>query len=184
MAVSIPANGLATVDFGFAGKEMDRAESTAWFTNPTAQSNTGVVGSANGFVMFNGSPVAIITSADFTIERPSENAAVTGSNSIVNIFMGRIRASGNLSLFFIDGVARDAFRNETEVSLVFTLSEGTLATSNVLSFTFPRVKLNGFEKADAEQGIVASVPFMALENATTTAGMPATTVMIQDTAAA
>jgi hypothetical protein len=183
MAVSIPANGLATVDFGFSGKDMDRAESTAYFTNPTAQSSTGVVGSANGFVMFNGSPVAIITSADFTIERPSENASVTGSNSIVNIFMGRIRASGNLSLFFIDGNARNAFKNETEVSLVFTLAEGSLGTSNVLSFTFPRVKLNGFEKADAEQGIVVSTPFMALENLDTTTGMPASTVMIQDTAA-
>jgi hypothetical protein len=97
--------------------------------------------------------------------------------------MGRIRASGNLSLFFIDGNARNAFKNETEVSLVFTLAEGSLGTSNVLSFTFPRVKLNGFEKADAEQGIVASVPFMALEATDTTAGNIATTVMIQDTAA-
>ena len=183
MSVSIPASGLATVDFSFAGKDLDRAETTAYFTSPTSQSNTGIVASVNGTVLFNGSPVAVITSADFTVERASENAAVAGSNSIVNIFMGRIKASGNLSLYFIDGVARNAFNQETEVTLAFSLTEGTLANSNVISFVFPRVKLNGFEKADAEQGIVASVPFVALENQVTSTGLPVGTVFIQDTAA-
>jgi hypothetical protein len=183
MSVSIPASGLATVDFSFSGKDLDRAETTAYFTSPTSQSNTGIVASVNGTVLFNGAPVAVITSADFTVERASENAAVAGSNSIVNIFMGRIKASGNLSLYFIDGVARNAFNQETEVTLAFSLTEGTLANSNVISFVFPRVKLNGFEKADAEQGIVASVPFMALENQVTSTGLPVGTVFIQDTAA-
>ena len=181
MQVSIPSNGLATVDFGLVGKDMDRATNTAYFTNPTAQSNTGIFAGANGVVMLNGSAVALITTADFTIERATENAVVVGSNSLANIFTGRITASGNLSVYFIDGNTRDVFNNETEVSLVFTLTEGNLANSNAMSVVFPRVKFGTFDRADAEQGIVASVAFTALENSVTTGGFPATTVMIQDT---
>jgi hypothetical protein len=183
MGVSIPASGLTTVDFGFAGRGLTRATNTAYFTNPTAQSTTGIVAAVNGLVVQNGAPIAVITNANFNIERATENAVVTGVDAVEAIFSGRIRASGDLSMYFADANARDAFRNETEVSLIFALTEGTLATANVISFTFPRCKFNGFDKADAEQGIIASVPFQVLENADTSAGMPASTVQIQDTAA-
>jgi hypothetical protein len=183
MGVSIPASGLTTVDFGFSGRGLNRAATTAYFTAPTAQSNTGIVASVNGLVVQNGVPIAVITNANFNVERSTENAVVTGVDAIEAIFTGRIRASGDLSMYFVDAVARDAFRDETEVSLIFTLTEGTLATANAISFTFPRCKFGGFEKADAEQGITVSVPFQALENANTAGGLPATTVMIQDTAA-
>jgi len=181
MNVQIPSNGMATVDFGLVGKDMDRATNTAYFTNPTAQSSTGVVASVNGTVMLNGSPVAIVTSADFSIERATENGVVVGSSSLVGIFTGRITASGNMSMYFVDGTVRDMFNNESEVSVVFTLTEGSLATSNALSFVFPRVKIGGFDKADGEQGVIATVPFTALENAVITGGFPSSTVLIQDT---
>ena len=182
MSVSIPANGMATVDFGLVGRDMDRATNTAYFTAPTAQSSTGIVAGVNGLLVLNGTPVAIVTSADFAIDRATENAAVVGSNSLAAIFTGRITASGNMSLYFFNGDARDMFNNESEVSVIFTLTEGSLAASNAISFTFPRIKLGGFDKADGEQGIVATVPFTALENSVTTGGFPASTVLIQDTA--
>lgn len=180
MSVTIPSNGLATVDFSFVGKDLDRAENTAYFTNPTSQSSTGIFSGANGVVLLNGVAVALITNADFAIDRASENAAVVGSNSLASVFTGRITSSGNLSLYFIDGVARDIFDDETEVSLVFCLTESNLPNANALSFVFPRVKLNSFDKDDGENGITASVAFVALENSVTTAGFPATTVLIQD----
>lgn len=181
MAVTIPANGIVTVDFGFAGKDMDRATNTAYFTNPTAQTNTGMFESAGATVLLNGSPVAIVTSADFTVDRSTENAAVVGSPSLVGIFTNKITASGNVSLYFIDGNARDIFDQEQEVSMVFTLADGGLATSNVMSFIFPRVKFNGWDKQDGESGTTVTVPFEALENEVTTTGLPASTVMVQDT---
>lgn len=181
MSVSIPSNGLATVDFGLVGKDMDRAENTAYFTSPTAQSTTGIFSGANGVVLLQGAPIALITSADFAIDRATENAVVVGSNSLANVFTGRITASGKLSVYFIDGNARDIFNNETEVSLVFTLTESNLAAANVMSFVFPRCKFGDFQRADAEQGITASVPFTALENSVTNTGLPATTVLVQDT---
>ena len=182
MAVSIPANGMATIHFSLIGRDMDRATNTAYFTNPAAQSSTGIVAGVNGLLVLHGTPVAIVTSADFTIDRATENGTVVGSNSLVAIFTGRITASGNMSLYFINGDARDMFNNESEVSVIFTLTEGSLAASNAVSFVFPRIKLGGFDKADGEQGIVVTVPFTALENSVTTGGFPASTVLIQDTA--
>ncbi|MGL5077740.1 MAG: phage tail tube protein [Waterburya sp.] len=181
MSVSIPSNGLTTVDFSMVGKDMDRAVGTPYFTAPSAQGATGIFSGANGAVLLNGQAIALITSADFAIERATENAAVVGSNSLADVFTGKIKASGNLSIYFQDGVARDIFNNETEVSLVFALTENNLANSNVITFTFPRVKLNGFEKADGENGVIVSSPFMAFENANVSTGLLPTTVMIQDT---
>lgn len=181
MSVQIPSNGLTTTEFTLIGKDMDRATTTPYFTSPTSQGSTGIFAGANGVVMLNGAPVAIVSSADFSIERATENAVVVGSTSIASIFTGRITASGNLSLYFIDGVVRDLFTNEGEISLVFTLTEGSLAASNVISFVFPRIKLSTLERQDAENGVMVSAGFTALENSATSTGLPATTVMIQDT---
>ena len=181
MSVSIPSNGLATVDFTLVGKDMDRADVTPYFTAPSAQSTTGIFSGANGALVLDGALVALITSADFAIERQTENAAVVGSDSLADIFTGRIRASGNLSVYFLDGSVRDKFTNETEVALVFALTESNLASANVMSFVFPRVKLGSFEKQDGENGIMASTSFTALENSNTATGLPTTTVFIQDT---
>ena len=181
MSVKIPSNGLATVDFTFMGKDMDRADVTPYFTAPTAQSSTGIFSGANGALMLDGAVIAIVTSADFAVERATENAAVVGSNNLVDIFTGRIRANGNLSVYFIDGAVRSKFVDETEFSLTFALTENNLAAANTMTFTFPRVKLNDFTKTDGENGITASGTFVALENAVTTGGAIATTIMVQDT---
>ena len=181
MKVNIPATGMTTTDFSLVGKDMGRAAVTPYFTAPTAQSSTGIMAGVNGALLLNGQAVALITSADFGIERATENAVVVGSNTLADIFTGKITASGNLSIYFVDGVSRDLFSDETEFTLVFALTESNLAAANVISVSFPRVKLGGFEKADAELGIMASSPFTALENSVVTGGLQATTVSIQDT---
>lgn len=181
MNVQVPSNGNTTIDFTFVGKDFERGDITSYFTTPTAQSTTGIMAGANGAIMLNGALIALVTSADFAIERASENAAAVGIASITNVFTGKIKAMGNLSLYFVDALARDIFDKETEFTLALSLTENNLANSNVLSFTFPRCKLNGFEKADAENGIIVSSPFVALENTSAVTGLPSTTVQIQDT---
>ena len=136
---------------------------------------------ANGSVLLHGKKIALISSADFSIDRATENATVVGSNSIANIFTGRITATGSMSLYFIDGATRQLFDDEVETSVVFTLSESNANNANAISFVFPRVKIGSASRQDSELGIMQSVEFTALENAVTTTGFPATTVMIQDT---
>jgi len=183
VAVQLPATGLTTVDIGFAGKDLTQTGTTQYFTSPTAQGTTGIFAAVNGVLLVNGAPVALVTSADFTIERATENATVVGSNSVADIFTGRIRVTGNLSVYFQDAAFRDYFNAESNVSLVLTVTSDSTATANFVAFAIPKVKLGTFTKDDGELGLISSSSFQALLNDVTTAGLPATTIQIQDSAA-
>lgn len=183
LAVQLPATGLTTIDIGFAGKDLTQTGTSQYFSTPTAQGTQGIFAAVNGVMLVQGAPVALITSADFSIERATENATVVGSNSIADIFTGRIRVTGNLSVYFQDAAFRDYFNAETPVSLVLSVTSDSTATANFITFTLPKVKLGSFTKDDGELGIIASTSFQALLNDVTTAGLPATTIQIQDSAA-
>ena len=183
IGISIPSTGMATVDFGFMGKDLNTTGITQYFTTPTALGSSGVFAGVNGVVIFNGTQVAVVTDASVNINRNISNATVLGSNSITESFDGRALIDGSLSLYFTDAVARDAFKNETEVSVIFTLTTNNTATADFMSITLPRIKVNSFTKDDGEQGITASCDFQALLN-TTTGGSDVTTITVQDSLAA
>lgn len=180
MNTQMPATGLATVDFSLQGKDLAQTGTSQYFTSPTAQGTNGIFASVQGAVIVNGQPVALITSADFSIERALEAAVTVGSNSAADIFTGRIKAMGNLSVYFQDATFRDYFNAETPVSLVFALTTSDAANADFISYVLPKVKLGSFTKADAELGLTASVSFQALLNDVASGGLPLTTVAVQD----
>lgn len=180
MNLQLPATGLATVDFSMQGKDLALKGTSQYFTSPAAQGTNGIFASVAGAVVVNGLPVALITSADFNVERALENAIAVGSNSAAEIFTGRIKATGNLSVYFQDATFRDYFDAETPVSLIFALSTSDAANADFVSFTLPKVKLGSFDKQDAELGIMASCSFQALSNGDTANGLVASTLSIQD----
>lgn len=185
IGVSIPASGMSTLDFGFMGKDLAQTGTSQYFTTPTALGTSGVFAGVNGVVVFNGTPVALITDASVNINRNIANATVLGSNSIAEAFDGRCIVDGSVSLYFVDAVAKDTFKNETEVSLIFTLTANNTAGSDFVSITIPRAKINSAAKADAEQGITMSCDFQALlatAGGTGTAS-EATTIVVQDSLA-
>lgn len=181
--VSLPASGLVTVDFSAMGRNLERVDSTAYFTAPTAATSTGLLTAVNGALVVNGVPVGIVTSATINTERALEAATAVGSQFSAEVFTGKIKVSGSFSVYFQDSTFSNYFNNETPVSLVVALTTGTEKAADVMTFTLPRLKLTDFNKADAELGIVAEVPFTAMLNATTGTGLPLTTMMIQDSQA-
>ena len=184
VAIQLPATGLSTIDIGFAGKDLTQTGTSQYFSSPTAQNTNGIFAAVNGVMLVQGQPVALVTSADFTIERATENATAVGSNSVADIFTGRVRVTGNLSVYFQDATFRNYFKDETVVSLVMAMTTSTAANADFVTFTIPKVKLGSFSKDDQELGLVASTSFQALLNDVTTAGLPATTIQIQDSAVA
>ena len=184
VGVSIPATGMTTVDFGFMGKDLDRTGTTQYFTNPAAAGSTGIFAGVNGVVVYNGAPVAVITDASVNINSDMTDAVVLGSNSIADLFEGSVTVDGSVSVYFQDATFRDAFKDETEVSIVFALTASNDKAADFATITLPRVKLGSFTKADAMDGIIASCDFTALLQGTNTAGKELTTVMIQDSQAA
>lgn len=183
MNVALPSTGITTVDFGFMGKDLTQKGTTQYFSSPTAQGTQGIFAAVNGVMLVAGAPVALVTSADMAVERAMETATAVGSNSVAEIFNGRLRVTGNMSVYFQDAAFRNYFDNETTVSIVFALTSGSEGTADFVTITLPKVKLGSFTKDDGELGLVAATSFTALVNDVTTAGLPASTIQIHDSAA-
>lgn len=180
MNVQLPATGLVTCDFSFMGKNLEQTGTSQYFTTPTAAGTDGIFAAVSGALIVNGTPVALITSLDFTVDRGMEAANVVGSNFAADIFTGRIRVNGNFSTYFQDAVFRDYFQDEDVISVVVALATGEEKDADVVAFTMPKVKLGSATKDDGELGIVQQHSFVALLNDVTTAGLEATTLQIQD----
>ena len=181
MNIQLPSTGLTTCDISFMGKNLEQTGTTQYFTSPTAAPTNGLFAAVNGALIVNGTPRAVITSADLSIERGLEAANVVGSNFASDVFTGRIRVSGNMSTYFEDGTFRDFFKDENTVSVVLALTSDNSKTAQAITITLPKVKLGSATKSDSEMGIVQQHSFVALLNDVTSAGLPATTIQIQDT---
>ncbi len=176
----LPATGFATVDISLTGKDLELTDTVEYFTTPTALGQDGLNASVNGALVVNGIPVALLTSLDFTIERGLTNAIVVGSNSLADVFVGRIRVTGNFSAYFSDGAFRDYFADESEISIVAALTTGTEKNADFIAFALPRVKVGSADKDDTETGLSTSHTFTGLLNDTAALGFELTTIQIQD----
>lgn len=180
--VKLPPTGLATIDWAVKGLNMTTSTSP-YFVSPTAVSTGSALAAANGALYVNGSPVALITGLDFTINgNYTTPGGVVGSNIDPDIFPGRVMVTGQATVLFQDATMRDMFLNETEVSIISVFTSDHTATSGFTGFTFPRVKIGGAAKDDGEKGLVMTMPFTALENINGGTGTNSlvTTIMIQD----
>lgn len=181
IALSLPSTGLVTASLSFMGKNLESTGTTQYFTSPTPVNTEGIFAAVSGAVIVNGIPVGLITSMDLNISRNQEAANVVGSNSAAAIFVGRITATGSMSVYFQDAVFRNYFDDEAKVSVVVALTTGEEKNAEAMSFSMGKVKLNTSSKSDAELGLVQSMDFEALQNDVTTGGFVASTILIQDT---
>lgn len=181
VALSLPSTGLVTASFSLMGKNLERTGTTQYFTSPNPTNTEGIFAAVSGAVVVNGVPVGLITSMDLSISRNQEMANVVGSNSAAAIFVGRITATGSMSVYFQDAVFRDYFDKEAKVSVVVALTTGEEKDADAMSFSMGKVKVNTSGKSDAELGLIQSMDFEALQNDVTTGGFVASTILIQDT---
>ena len=179
VGIALPATGLTTVDLSFMGQDLTKRGTSQFFTTPSAQNSNGIFAAVNGALIVNGAPVALVTGANFNINRNMTSEAVVGSNIKPEIYEGRIIVDGDFTTLYQDGTFAGYFDNETEISLVVALTANSLPNSEFMSFTIPRLKLSTDTKDDGEKGIVSSNSFQALKGFGAN-GFEATTLMIQD----
>jgi len=181
IAVSLPTNGFCTADISFMGKGKILTGTSQFYTSPTTASAEGLTVSVSGAVIVNGIPAAVITQADFSIDRGLEPANVVGTNYAVEMFDGRVNVTGNFSTYFENGTYRDYFLNENRISLVLVLSTGSEKDADVLSFVMPKVALGSSTRDDGETGLIQQHSFQAILNTNTTTGLVNSTLLVQDT---
>ena len=181
IALSLPSTGLVTASLSFMGKNLTQTGTSQYFTSPAATNTEGIFAAVSGAVIVNGQPVGLITSMDLNISRNQEAANVVGSNFAADIFVGRITATGSMSVYFQDAVFRDYFDDEAKISVVVALTTGEEKDAEAMSFSMGKVKVNSSNRQDAELGLVQSMDFQALQNDVVTRGLVASTILVQDT---
>ena len=179
LGIALPATGLTTIDLSFMGQDLKQRSTSQFFTTPSTQNSNGIFAAVNGALIVNGAPVALVTGANFNINRNMTSEAVVGSNIKPEIYEGRIIVDGDFTTLYQDGTFAGYFDEETEISLVVALTANSLPNSEFMSFTIPRLKLSTDTKDDGEKGIVSSNSFQALKGNGAN-GFEATTLMIQD----
>lgn len=182
MAVSLPTTGLVTVDFSFMGRNVLPTQTTQHFTAAQPAGTEGIFAAVSGAIVVDGKPIGLITSMDFNVDRGLEAANVVGTDLNADVFQGRIRATGNMSVYFQDNQFYEYFDKEAEISIVVALKTSGASDLEAMSFLFPRVKLGSSSRSDGEQGIVQDCSFVALKNEKNLS-LPRTTMQIVDTAA-
>lgn len=179
--LSLPATGMATIATSFLGIDMT-TDVVAYFSAPTAETETGCLAAVNGRLRVGGTDVLTVTGLNMTINGNMTGGQVIGSNISPDIFPGRVVINGQLQGYFETGTLRDDFLNETEISLHSYLTASNSLNSPLMALTLPRIKLGSASLNDGEQGLVRSYDFMALLNVAGGSGTTSeeTTISIQD----
>lgn len=182
----LPPSGLATIDLDVIGKDLGQAPgSTRYFTSPSAVSTSGISAAVNGMLVVGGAVVGTLTGMNFDIDAAYTGDPVIGSNTIAQLFAGRVKVGGQFTAYFSDGVLPACFYDETELGIQVALTSTNDAASDFITISLPRVKVGGADKGDGEGGVVRTFPFTALLNNSGGTGTAheQSTISIQDSLA-
>lgn len=184
VGLTLPPTGMATVDLDLMGKDMTPSASQ-YFTSPTAVTTTGSLAAVNGILRVGGATIATVTGLTLEIDPSFSGDPVVGSNTIPNLFPGKVKVGGQFTAYFDSTTLRDAFVNETEIDLIAAFTSDNTATADFIAIALPRLKIGDASKSDGDGGIVGTYPFTALLNNAGGTGIKTekTTVQMQDSAA-
>ena len=156
--LSVTTDAVVTGSFAFVGNALT-ASGTTLDASPDAPGAKRSFDSFSGTINEGGSPIAIVTAIEMSLENSLEPAKVIGQSSPDDFFSGRCNVTGTLSAYFEDDSLLTKFRAETPSSIEFTLTDPDGAT---MTFLIPRViYTGGTAPVDGEGGITIALPFQA-----------------------
>lgn len=184
--VAIPATGNVTAAFGLVGLGAKTESGTQSLTSPTAATTTNVMSSVAGAVYVGGVRYTNITSFSLKIDgQVNPGEAVVGSNTVGDVYRGRVKVSGSFSFVYVADTLGANFLDETATSLIAVLADARTAAANTVAFVLPRVKFFSNDADDGEKQIVRTINFTAEINGSGGASLAShqTIVSIQDSQA-
>lgn len=191
-SLSLPPSGLATVSFDVQGQDLASvtkrgavAENTQYFTTPAAVTSTATLAAVNGLLRVAGSTVATVTGLTVEINANYTGDPVVGSNTVPQMFPGKVAVTGQFTAYFDSVDLRNAFVNETEIDLIGVFTSDNSAAADFITCVLPRIKVGSAGKDDGDGGLVQTFSFQALLNTAGGTGVKTekTTFSMQDSAA-
>jgi len=164
--LSISPNAMVTCNFSVLGQGQDSVAQTAISgSSYAAATTTKPFDSFTGSITENGSPIAIVTSIEISLENGLETAFVVGSKETNQPTIGKSRVTGTLTAYFVDETLINKFINETESSIELVLTD---LAGNAYTITLPRVKYNSASPdTNADGAITVPLEFVALYDSVT-----------------
>lgn len=179
MSVALQPNSMATIDFGFMGKDAEEATASQYFTSPTAITGNGIYSAPDGFLFINGVANGVVTGLNINVANNIAQEAVIGSNSIGAKSRGKVAVTIDGSAIFEDTTVLNYFDAETEISITYVLMSAD--NTNAFVVHMPRVKIGSASTDDGEKVVILNFSGTALEYTGATTGVEATTIQVQDT---
>jgi len=165
LSLAISANAMVTAVFGTVGQNMTTDENPLSGATLAAATTTTPLDSFTGTLSESGSPIAVITEIQLSLENGLEARFVVGSKQSILPSIGRSNVSGTITAFFENSDLLDKFINETESSIELELPD---AAGNMMRLILPRIKYSGGQPdVEGEGPITLSMPFQALRDPTT-----------------
>ena len=157
MSLSIAPNSMVTGSFSILGKDMTIS---ATETATTAANANEPFDGFTGSITEGGSPIAIVTALELTIDNGLESTYVIGDDTTLQSPLGKSMVTGSITAYFEDASLINKFINETSSSLSFTLQD---LAGNQYVFDLGNVKYNsGNPEVGGPGQVTVSLDFVAL----------------------
>lgn len=160
--ISVPATGNVSSNFGLVGLGAVTKGASQILTSPTAATTSSVMPSVTGAVYIGGVRYATVTSVSIKVDgQVQQGEAVVGSNTIADVYRGRIKVGGSFTALYDADTLSTPFDTASATSMVVVLADAATDAANVVSFSLPRVKIFSNDADDGEKQIVRTYNFTA-----------------------
>jgi len=160
MSISIAPNSMVGVSFGFIGKDQSIAQTAIASSTYSVLTDTCQFDSFTATISEGGSPIALVTEAEITLENGIEPQFVVGSATTLRPSIGRCNVTGSITVYFEDQAMLTKFQNETESSLDITLTD---PAGNTFKIDIPKLKYtSGQPDVSGKGSVTISMDFQAI----------------------
>jgi hypothetical protein len=163
-ALSVSPNAIVSATFGVIGKGLTLATTAVAGSTYAAPADVQPFDSFTGSIQEGGSPIAVVTSIEFSLENGLEPLFAVGSKTTNRPSIGKSRLTGTMTTYFESKTLYEKFINETSSSILLELVD---LAGNTYDFEFPNVKYNsGQPDVSGEGAVTVSMDFVALYDGT------------------
>lgn len=152
LELGLQPNGMATVNFGIVGRNMEAKEGaeSPYFTDPaytTSQALTAV----EAKILFGTEEVVDLTACTLTFDRRAAGVPVIGSVLTPDVFVNTMTVAGSISGLRADFTRTQAYLNETDLSLLLVFAENESEPADFVSVMIPYLSISNASKGEIGQ---------------------------------
>lgn len=167
LGVTITADALVTLVFGFVGKSMASAAATTGDGSPTAAPTNDVMNAIDHVAaIYEGATAETdVTQLNFTLNNGLRPRLQVGTLGAVSVGEGTVNVTGTLQQFYETKTLMDKHLNMTPTSLAVVFTDGA---GNSCVIEFPRLKFTSGQRVAGglNQDIIADMQFTAYRHPT------------------